>query len=95
VVLCSPAAGVGRYSSIVECNVSLQLFEVRLKQLDGPTGKYNVFNVALFRVRPPLWSSGQSSWLQTQRSWIRFQVLPDFLSSFGSRTGSNQPREDK
>jgi hypothetical protein len=27
--------------------------------------------------RPPLWSSGQSSWLQIQRSRVRF--LPDFL----------------
>jgi hypothetical protein len=31
---------------------------------------------------PPLWSSGQSSWLQIQRS------------SSGSGTGSTQPRED-
>jgi hypothetical protein len=30
---------------------------------------------------PPLWSSGQSSWLQTQRSRVRFPTLPDFLSS--------------
>jgi hypothetical protein len=40
---------------------------------------------------PPLWSSGQSSWLQTQRSRVRFPVLPDFLSSSGSGTGSTQP----
>jgi hypothetical protein len=46
-------------------------------------------------LRPPLWSSGQSSWLQTQRSRIRFPALPDFLSSSGSGTGSTQPREDK
>jgi hypothetical protein len=33
------------------------------------------------RIRgPPLWSSGQTSWL-----------LPDFLSSSGSGTGSTQP----
>ena len=30
---------------------------------------------------PPLWSSGQSVWLQTQRSRVRFPALPDFLSS--------------
>jgi hypothetical protein len=29
-------------------------------------------------VGPPLWSSGQSSWLLTQRSWVRFSTLPDF-----------------
>jgi hypothetical protein len=39
-----------------------------------------------------LWSSGQSSWLQIQRSRIRFPALPDFQSS-GSRTGSTQPRQ--
>ena len=42
---------------------------------------------------PPLWSSGQSFWLQIQRSRVRFPALPDFLSSSGSRTGSAQPRE--
>jgi hypothetical protein len=43
----------------------------------------------------PLWSSGQSSWLQTQRSWVWFLALPDFLHSSRSGTGSTQPREDK
>ena len=42
---------------------------------------------------PPLWSSGQSFWLQIQRSGVRFPALPDFLSSSGSGTGSTQPRE--
>jgi hypothetical protein len=37
--------------------------------------------------RPPLWSSGQSFWLQIQRSWVRFSALPDFLRSRGSGTG--------
>jgi hypothetical protein len=41
--------------------------------------------------RPPLWSSGQSSWLQTQRSRVRVSALPDFLSSSGSGTGYTQP----
>ena len=43
--------------------------------------------------RPPLWFSGQSFWLQIQRSRVRFPALPDFLSSSGSGTGSTQPRE--
>ena len=43
--------------------------------------------------RPPLWSSGQSFWLQIQRSLVLFPALPDFLSSSGSGTGSTQPRE--
>ena len=42
---------------------------------------------------PPLWSSGQSFWLQIQRSRVRFPALPDFLSSSGSGTGSTQSRE--
>jgi hypothetical protein len=40
-----------------------------------------------------LWSSRQSSWLQIQRTRVRFPVLPDFLRSSGSGTGSTQPRE--
>ena len=47
-----------------------------------------VFMKVLQPVRPPLWSSGQ-----IQRSRVRFPALPDFLSSSGSGTGSNQPSE--
>jgi hypothetical protein len=43
--------------------------------------------------RPLLWSSGQSSWLQIQRSRVRFLVLREFLRSSGSGMGSTQPRE--
>ena len=46
-------------------------------------------------LRPPLWYSGQSFWLQIQRSRVRSPALPDFLSSIGSGTGSTQPREVK
>ena len=44
-------------------------------------------------IWPPLWSSGQSFWLQIQRSRVRSPALPNFLSSSGSGTGSTQPRE--
>jgi hypothetical protein len=37
--------------------------------------------------QPPLWSSGQSSWLQIRRSQVRFPELPHFFRSSGSRTG--------
>jgi hypothetical protein len=37
---------------------------------------------------------GQTSWLQTHRSRVRFPDLADFLSSFGSGTGSNQINEE-
>jgi hypothetical protein len=46
-----------------------------------------------FVFRPPLWSSSQGSWLQIQRSRVRFLALPDFLRSSGSGTGSTQPHE--
>jgi hypothetical protein len=42
---------------------------------------------------PPLWSSGQSSWLQIQSSEFDFPALSDFLRISGSGTGSTQPRE--
>ena len=44
---------------------------------------------------PPLWSSGQSFWLEIQRSRVRSPALPDFLSSSGSGTESTQPREPR
>ena len=53
----------------------------------------NPFVIGIGVRRPPLWSSGQSCWLQIQRSRVRFPALPDFLSSSGSGTGSTQPRE--
>jgi hypothetical protein len=46
-------------------------------------------------LRPPLWSSGQSSWLQTQIFRVWFPALPDFLRRSGSGTESTQPRENK
>ena len=47
----------------------------------------------VFYSWPPLWSSGQSFWLQIQRSRVRFPALTDFLSISGYGTGSTQPRE--
>jgi hypothetical protein len=44
--------------------------------------------------RPPLWPSGQSSWLQIRRSWVRFPTLPDFLRNSGFGTGSTQPHDN-
>jgi hypothetical protein len=53
------------------------------------------FTIHVRCKRPPLWSSGQSSWLLTQRFWVGFPALQDFLCSSGSGTGSIRPREDK
>jgi hypothetical protein len=41
-----------------------------------------------------LWPSGQTSWLQIQRSRFRFPALPNFLRSSGSGMESTQSRED-
>jgi hypothetical protein len=54
--------------------------------------KYYYFK--LWYLRPSLWSSGQSFWLEIQRSRVRLPALPDFLRSSGSGTGSTQLRED-
>ena len=50
-------------------------------------------NLQHIQTGSPLWSSGQSLWLQIQRSRVRFPALPDFLSSSGSGTESTHPRE--
>ena len=51
------------------------------------------FSAPVQAGRPLLWSSGQSFWLQIQRSRVRFPAPADFLSSSGSGTGSTQPPE--
>ena len=61
-------------------------FKFRWRVLEGKSRRFRF-------KRPPLWSSGQSFWLQIQRSRVRFPELPDFLNSSGSGTGSTQPRE--
>jgi hypothetical protein len=55
---------------------------------------YENTNVGEDCTRPPLWSSGQSTWLQIQRSRVRFPALLDFMRNSGSGTGSTQPHEN-
>jgi hypothetical protein len=43
--------------------------------------------------RPVVWSSGQSSWLQIQKSWVQFPATPSFLRRSRCGTGSTQPRD--
>jgi hypothetical protein len=57
------------------------------------TSSCNYIGAIIIGILPPLWSSGQNSRLQVQRSRVRFPALPDFLRSSGSGTGSTQPRE--
>jgi len=49
----------------------------------------------IYLILEGLWSSGQSFWLQIQRSRVRSPALQDFLSGSGSGTGSTQPRESR
>ena len=73
-----------------------QFCEKRLKSCVASNVLAVKFNEKLLiSIQWPLWSSGQSFWLQIQRSRVRSPVLPDFLSSSGSGTGSAQPREVK
>jgi hypothetical protein len=51
---------------------------------------YIIYYNYIYDIWPPLWSSGQSSWLQILRSRVRF---PGTKKSSGSGTGSTQPRE--
>jgi hypothetical protein len=45
-------------------------------------------------IGPLLWSSGRRSWIQFQRSLVRFPALSNFLKSNVSRTVSTQPCDD-
>jgi hypothetical protein len=73
-----------------EVERELQVLGVRKwRELMIDRGKWR----GIVQHRPPLWSSGQSFWLQIQRSPVRFPALPDFLSSSGSGTGSTHPHE--
>jgi hypothetical protein len=48
----------------------------------------NIEASRFLNVNSITWSSGQSSWLLTQRSRVRFPTLPDCLRSSGPSTGS-------
>jgi hypothetical protein len=59
------------------------------------TGAATFLSRSSLFILNPLWSTGQSSWLQTQRSRVRLPALQEFPRSSGSGTESTQPREDK
>jgi hypothetical protein len=66
---------------------SVKLKEMKLRRLWD-------IRPALFCSGPPLWSSGQSSLLQSHRFRVRFPALPDFMGSVGSGTGSTQKNDE-
>jgi hypothetical protein len=57
--------------------------------LGVPAFGTNTFKEICFPITKvlPLWSGGQSSWLQIQRSRVRFPALPDCLRSSGVERG--------
>jgi hypothetical protein len=97
------------YSSHPEYGASMFLRSTRC-QIPDHSALHNIQYVFIHRLQnwislityfhflslsePPLLSSGHSSWLQIQRSRVRFPALPDFLRIGRSGTGSTQPRED-
>jgi hypothetical protein len=50
-------------------------------------------NLYASALRPPLWSSGQSCWLQIRRPGFDSRHYQEKKKSSGSGTGSTQPRE--
>ena len=86
-------------SSKVTCNLSFRTQAVHSSAFSDQTKHFRILvpilkqTASISSTRLPLWSSGQSFWLQIQRSRVRFPAPPDFLSSSGSGTGSTQPRE--
>jgi hypothetical protein len=79
--------------------VPIYVYQHVLKYLLYHSCKWSRFSLIIHissscsELWPPLSSSGHSSWLQIQRSWVRLPALPDFLRSSGSGMGSTQPCE--
>jgi hypothetical protein len=69
------------------------LFTHNFSTARAGSGKFamDLFNYLL----PPLSPNGQNSWLQIQRSEVRFHELSDFLRNSGFGMGSTQLHEDK
>jgi hypothetical protein len=85
-----------------ECCIKISLFQSPPRIVEIVKCKENTKASKLEKIKiidrilgPPLWSSGQSSWLQIQRSRFdsrRYQIF--FLRSSVFGTGSTEPRDD-
>jgi hypothetical protein len=78
------------FIDVLKCGLSKQICARVSESMERSHQFRNWFGAG----RPPLWSSDQSSWIQIQRSRVRFPALQDFLRNSGSGTGSTQPRDD-
>ena len=90
---CSFVTNLSLYMAVMGRNMWEKYNEIKKKFINICAISWYFILIVQLVCRPPLWSSGQSFWLQIQRSWVRFSALPDFLSSSRSGTGSTQPRE--
>jgi hypothetical protein len=68
--------------------------EIIYAYVEGLLINKSIWGVYIYS-RPPMWSSGKSSWLQIERFRVRFPTLPDFLGSSGwVWNGTIQPRDN-
>jgi hypothetical protein len=89
-----PVSGHGMNTGAVESSFQPISFILKKIELAYENTLLSAVSPSL-RVSLDLLSSGQSSWLQIQRSPVRFSALQDFLRSSGSLTESTQPHKDK
>jgi hypothetical protein len=81
-----------RYTNFLKGDTGVQAI-LRLSDRNSIGCNVDIIDGYISELRLSLWPSGQISWLQIQRSRVRFPAVPDFLRSSGSGTGSTQPRE--
>jgi hypothetical protein len=89
-------------SRIIWCHLALYRNYIVKNSFDGIVSLYFKFLGSFCRqhitpiycwILPPVWCSGQSSWLQVQRSRVWFPALAEFPRRSDSGMGSTQPRE--
>jgi hypothetical protein len=77
-----------------QCGLHILLSVVLCAEISKALSGFQLNLTLLALYLQPLLSNDQSSWLQIQRSRVRFRALPDFVRSGGSGMGSTQSREE-